>query len=58
MLLEAERVPQIYDEDCPKLSPRQLAEFRPVNGITWEERARLKQEHKVSKLELAGITAG
>ena len=30
MLEEAEKLPQVYDEDCPKLSPDQLAEFRPV----------------------------
>ena len=30
MIGEAEKLPQVYDEDCPKLTPEQLAEFRPV----------------------------
>ncbi|GHV25746.1 hypothetical protein AGMMS4952_04310 [Spirochaetia bacterium] len=38
MLEEAEKLPQVYDEDCPKLTPEQLAEFRPVNYATMEER--------------------
>jgi hypothetical protein len=44
MLEEAEHLPQVYDEDCPKLTPEQLTQFRPINGMTWEERARLMQE--------------
>ena len=31
MLEEAEKLPLVYDEDCPKLTPEQLAEFRPVH---------------------------
>ena len=31
MIEEAEKLPQVYDEDCPKLTPEQLAEFRPVH---------------------------
>ena len=31
MLEEAEKLPQVYDEDCPKLTPEQLVEFRPVH---------------------------
>jgi len=33
-----------YTEDCPELTDEQLAEFQPVNGMTWEERARLMRE--------------
>ena len=32
--------PIFYDEDCPELTDEQLAEFRPVNGMTMEERYR------------------
>jgi hypothetical protein len=39
MLEEAEQLPQVYDDDCPKLTPAQLAEFSPVNFATWGERA-------------------
>ena len=28
----------LYTEDCPELTDEQLAEFRPVNFATWEER--------------------
>jgi len=40
MLEEAEKVPQVYDEDSPKLTPQQLAEFRPVYYTNMEERTR------------------
>jgi hypothetical protein len=33
-----------YTEDCPELTDEQLAEFQPINGMTWEERARLMRE--------------
>jgi hypothetical protein len=42
MLEEAELLPQVYDEDCPKLTPEQLAQFRPVNGQ--DEHTRLMRE--------------
>jgi hypothetical protein len=29
---------------CPQLTDEQLAEFRPANGMSWEERARAMQE--------------
>jgi len=35
----AARLPYIYDPDCPLLTESQLAEFRPVNFATMEERA-------------------
>ncbi|GHT62881.1 hypothetical protein FACS1894109_21730 [Spirochaetia bacterium] len=40
MLEEAEKRPQVYDDDCPKLTPQQLAEFHPVHFDSMEERAR------------------
>ena len=39
MLDEAEKYPPEYDEDSPKLTPEQLAQFRPVHYATMEERA-------------------
>jgi hypothetical protein len=36
--------PYTYDPDCPLLTDEQLAEFHPVNGMTWEERARAMRE--------------
>ena len=45
MLEEAEKHPIKYDEDSPKLTPEELAEFKPVHFATMEERA--------NKLELA-----
>jgi len=45
MLEEAEKYPPVYDDDCPKLTPEQLAQFHPVNFDSMEERARaMKQE--------------
>jgi len=32
--------PYTYDPDCPLLTEKQLAEFRPVNFDSMEERAR------------------
>jgi hypothetical protein len=45
----ASRRPYVYDPDCPLLTPEQLAQFRPVNFATMEERERAMRE--------AGITA-
>jgi hypothetical protein len=36
---EATKYPIAYDRDCPELTDAQLAEFRPINGMTREERA-------------------
>ena len=45
MLEEAEKHPIKYDEDSPKLTPEELAEFRPVYYATMEERAQaMRQE--------------
>jgi hypothetical protein len=38
-LAEARKRPVLYDEDSPRLTPEQLAEFAPVNGLTLEERS-------------------
>jgi len=38
MLEEAENYPLEYDEDSPKLTPEQLAQFKPVHYATMEER--------------------
>ena len=37
---EAAKRPYTYDPDCPLLTEEQLAEFRPVNFDSMEERAR------------------
>ncbi|GHT89084.1 hypothetical protein FACS1894137_17860 [Spirochaetia bacterium] len=39
----AAKWPPVYDPECPPLTDEQLAEFRPVNGMTMEERAREMQ---------------
>jgi len=36
----AAKRPYTYDPDCPLLTEEQLAEFRPVNFESMEERAR------------------
>ena len=36
----AAKRPYTYDPDCPLLTKEQLAEFRPVNFDSMEERAR------------------
>jgi hypothetical protein len=38
-LEEAAKRPITFDEDCPELTDEQLAEFRPVNYSSMEERA-------------------
>ena len=44
MLEEAEKYPLGYDEDSPKLTPEQLAQFRPVYYATMEERAQAMRQ--------------
>jgi len=41
---EAAKRPYVYDPDSPLLTEKQLAEFRPVNFDTMEERARHVEE--------------
>jgi len=48
MLEEAEKHPIMYDEDSPKLSPEELAEFKPVYFASMEERAQAMQNQEVS----------
>ena len=40
----ASKHPYVNDPDCPLLTPEQLAEFRPVNFATMEERAKAMRE--------------
>jgi len=51
MLEEAEKYPINYDEDSPKLTSEELAEFKPVYYATMEERAQAMRRQKVSVLE-------
>ena len=37
-LESASKRPYTFDPDCPLLTPKQLAEFRPANFSTMEER--------------------
>jgi hypothetical protein len=39
MLEYAEKFEPVYDEDSPKLTRKQLLEFRPVNFTSMEKRA-------------------
>ena len=43
---ETAKRPYVYDPDCPLLTEKQLAEFRPVNFDTMEERAAYMQNQK------------
>jgi len=49
---EASKRPYVYDPDCPLLTPEQLAEFRPVNYATMEERARAMREAGIINPEM------
>jgi DNA-binding transcriptional regulator YhcF (GntR family) len=40
----ASKRPYVYDPDCPLLTTEQLAEFRPVNYATMEERKKAMKE--------------
>ena len=46
MLEQAEKHPLEYDEDSPKLTPEQLAQFKPVHYATMEERTQAMREQK------------
>jgi hypothetical protein len=46
---EASKYPIVYTEDCPKLTAEQLAEFRPVNGMSWEDRNRCLKERQAKR---------
>ena len=49
MLGEAEKYPLGYDEDSPKLTPEQLAQFKPVHYATMEERAQVIRRNKAAQ---------
>jgi hypothetical protein len=49
---EASKRPYVYDPDCPLLTPEQLAEFRPVNYATIEERAQAMREAGIFNPEM------
>jgi hypothetical protein len=40
----ARNMPFVYDSECPPLTDEELAEFRPANGMTWEERVQIMRE--------------
>jgi len=48
MLEEAEKHPITYDEDSPKLTPEELAEFKPVYYASMKERALAMQNQEAS----------
>ena len=48
MLEEAEKHPIKYNEDCPELTEEELAEFKPVNFATMEERAEAMKRLKIT----------
>jgi hypothetical protein len=43
----AEKLPIVYDPEYPPLTDEQLAQFHPVNGMTWEERTRIMRERGI-----------
>ena len=52
-LENASKLPYIYDPDCPLLTSEQLAEFRPVNFATMEERANAMRKAGILNPEAA-----
>jgi len=44
----AQKKHSVIDPGCEKLTPEEFINWHPINGISWEERARL--------MEAAGIT--
>jgi len=52
---EAAKRPYVYDPDCPLLTEEQLAEFRPVNYATNEERLAAMELQPASPEEVAMI---
>jgi len=42
----------VYDPDCPLLTLEQLAEFRPVNYATMEERTKAMKEAGILDTEI------
>ena len=52
MLKEAEKYPLDYDKDSPKLTPEQLAQFKPVHYTTMEERAKAMKLQKAPAYDM------
>ena len=50
MLERAEKCPLEYDEDSPKLTSEQLAQFKPVHFDSMEERAKAMQNQETPAL--------
>ena len=50
----AAKRPYVYDPDSPLLTEKQLAEFRPVNFDSMEERARAMQNQENPALVASG----
>jgi hypothetical protein len=48
---EAKKHPPVYDPECPPLGMEALAEFHPINGMTWEERSQAMREAGILDLE-------
>ena len=54
---EAAKRPYAYDPDCPLLTEEQLAQFRPVNYGTNEERlAAMRESGEFARVEEAAQT--
>ena len=47
----AAKRPYTYDPDCPLLTEEQLAEFRPVNFDSMEERSRYMRNQDATEAE-------
>jgi len=47
----ASKLPYVYNPDCPLLTSEQLAEFRPVNYATMEERTKAMKEAGILDIE-------
>jgi hypothetical protein len=54
---EAAKRPINYTKDCPELTDEQLAEFRPVNGMTMEERARAMRADGIAAPDTVPVEA-
>jgi hypothetical protein len=52
MLEVAEKYPPEYDEDSPKLTVEQLAQFKPVHYGTMEERAQAMRQQEAPALSV------
>ena len=53
----AAKRPYTYDPDCPLLTEKQLAEFRPVNFATMEERAEYMRNRDAHRVEDPALAA-